>query len=108
MAKIKWLKRASETLDRNVAYATMEYGKQTARRWLKEVAHAESRIAMMPASFTREPLLFDKKHAYRYCHLMNRRFKIIFCYYPSSDIVRIVDIWDTKMNPDTLKQRMYK
>lgn len=98
--------KASTVLDERLAYATTEYGKSTAKRWIKEVAHVEARIASMPTSFTKEPLLVGKKRVYRYCHLMNRRFKLIFCYYPSSNTVRIVDIWDTRMNPEALKRRI--
>ena len=106
MVKIIWQKRASKTLEEHIAYASAEFGVSTAKRWLEEVSHVESRIALMPLSYTPEPLLLGKKHAYRYCHIMNRRFKIIYCYYPSSKTVRISDIWDTRINPETLKRRI--
>ena len=35
-----------------------------------------------------------------------KNFKIVYVYYPSSDTVRIVDIWDMRMNPKNLKQRI--
>jgi plasmid stabilization system protein ParE len=106
MAKIIWQKRASKALDTHLLYAYSEFGKSTAKRWLAEIAHVESRIASMPLSYTQEPLLSGKKRVYRYCHLMNRRFKLIYCYYPSSNIVRIADIWDTRVNPETLTRRI--
>ncbi|MBQ9355864.1 MAG: type II toxin-antitoxin system RelE/ParE family toxin [Prevotella sp.] len=106
MAKIVWQKRAIRVLDERIAYASAEFGKATAKRWIDEIAHAEARISSMPMSYTPEPLLEGKKHVYRYCHLMNRRFKLIYCYYPSSGIVRIADIWDTRINPETLKRRI--
>ncbi|MBR0049384.1 MAG: type II toxin-antitoxin system RelE/ParE family toxin [Prevotella sp.] len=106
MAKIIWQKRASRVLDKRLAYANAEFGKSTAKRWIKEIAYAEERIASMPISYTPEPLLAGKKHVYRYCHLMNRRFKLIYCYYFSSNIVRVVDIWDTRVDPETLKRRI--
>lgn len=106
MAKIIWQKRASKVLDERIAYASAEFGKSTAKRWVMEIVYAESRIASMPLSYPTEPLLVRGRRVYRYCHLMNRRFKLIYCYYPSSDTVRIVDIWDTKMNPETLRKRI--
>ena len=93
-------------LDEHLAYADAEFGKSTAKRWIKEIAHVEARIVSMPLSYTPEPLLTGRKRVYRYCHLMNRRFKLIYSYYPSSNTVRVVDIWDTKMNPETLKRRI--
>ncbi len=106
MAKIIWQKRANRVLDERLRYSSIEFGKTTVKRWANEIAHVEARISSMPTSFTPEPLLANKKHIYRYCHLMNRRFKLVYCYYPSSDIVRIADLWDTRMNPETLKRRI--
>jgi len=106
MVKIVWQKRANRALDEHVAYARAEFGKSTAKRWINEITRAEVRIASMPMSFTSEPLLKGRKHVYRYCHLMNRRFKLIYCYYPTSGVARIVDIWDTRVNPMTLKRRI--
>ena len=40
------------------------------------------------------------------CHIMNRRFKIIYFYDEVKDIVHIMDIWDTKMNPRALIRRI--
>ena len=37
---------------------------------------------------------------------MSRRFKIIYYYDEVEDIVYIVDIWDTRMNPKTLIRRI--
>ena len=106
MVKIVWQKRARRVFDEYVALASAEFGKSTAIRWVREISFAEARIKSMPLSYTPEPLLSKKKHVYRYCHLMNRRFKLIYCYYPSSNVARVVDIWDTKMNPETLKRRI--
>jgi len=106
MAQIMWQKRARRVLEERLAYASAEFGASTAKRWVREVAIAEARIKSMPTSYSLEPLLAGKKHTYRYCHLMNRRFKLVYCYYPSSKIARIVDIWDTRVKPETLKRRI--
>ena len=37
---------------------------------------------------------------------MNRRFKVIYTYDENKDIVYIMDIWDTKTNPQTLIRRI--
>jgi len=108
MVKVIWQKRASKELDEHIAYASTEFGKKTAKRWITEIAHVEKSIALMPMSYTPEPLLAGKRHVYRYCHLMNRRFKLIYCYSPSSNTVRIADIWDVRINPETLKRRINK
>ena len=106
MAKIIWLKRASRILEERILYANSEFGRFTAKRWMEEIAHIESRIALMPLSYTPEPLLAGKKHVYRYCHLMNRRFKFIYTYDEAADTVYIMDIWDSKANPKALVKRI--
>ena len=37
---------------------------------------------------------------------MNRRFNIIYTYDESEDVVHIMDIWDSGMNPKALIRRI--
>ena len=37
---------------------------------------------------------------------MHRRFKIIYFYDNVKDVVTIMDIWDTRMNPSALIRRI--
>ena len=77
----------------------------TAFKWYAAKNNIERQVSMFPESFPLEPLLRHKQRIYRRAVLM-KNFKIVYVYYPSSDTVRIVDIWDTRMNPETLKQRL--
>ena len=43
--------------------------------------------------------LFDK------CQILGR-FKIVYYYAKSSEVVHVVDIWDMLMNPENLQQRI--
>ena len=105
MAKINWTKKADFLFDKYVFDAYLEYGQKTSQKWLKERIAFADRVAKHPESYTPESLLAERKRLYRSCHIM-RRFKIIYYYAPSSDTVHIVDIWDSRMNPETLKQRI--
>lgn len=105
MAQIRWTKRARRIFFDRVLYAYNEFGTTTAKRWQNERKRIEHQLELFPESFTPEQFLSDRKRIYRSCHIM-RRFKIVYYYAKSSDIVHIVDIWDTKMNPDSLRQRM--
>ena len=84
----------------------MDYGQKTAERWLYEAAEIISRLQRFPESYTPEPLLKDRKRKYRSCRLMGRRFRLVYYYNPNTNIARIVDIWDTRMNPETLMKRV--
>lgn len=105
MAQIRWTKKTRRIFFERVLYAYNEFGTTTAKRWQNERKRIEHQLELFPESYTPEPFLADRKHIYRSCHIM-RRFKIVYYYAKSSDIVHIVDIWDTKMNPDSLKRRV--
>lgn len=106
MAKIIWRKRPLQLLDYYIGNACEEYGRSTALKWAEEVAIMEQRLVKYPSSYTPESLLLGKDKVFRRCHIMNRRFKIIYTYDEINDIVHIMDIWDTKMNPKTLIRRI--
>ena len=106
MAKIDWTTKFLKLLDANISYASIEFGHSTAIRWAEEIAVFEDRVQDNPTSYAPESLLSGKKKLYRRCHIMNRRFKIIYYYDEAEDTVHLVDIWDTRMNPKTLIKRI--
>ena len=105
MAQVKWTIKADRLFDKYVFSAFLEYGHKTSQKWMQERIAFADRVVKHPESYTPEPLLADRKHVYRSCHIM-QRFKIVYYYAKSSDIVHVVDIWDTKMSPENLKQRI--
>ena len=105
MAVVKWRKQAWILFNSYVEHARTEYGEKTARKWLTEAAVIYDRLQKHPTSYNIESLLLGKRHQYRSCHIM-RRFKIVYYYATSSDSVYIRDLWDTKMNPLTLRNRL--
>jgi hypothetical protein len=103
---VKWKAPAYRLFNEYVENALIEYGKKTAERWLSEANIILSRLQRFPESYIPEPLLKDRKRTYRSCRLMGGRFRLVYYYNPSTKIARIVDIWDTRMNPETLKKRI--
>lgn len=106
MAKIIWHDNAITLLESHIGYALEEYGQSTAMRWKKEIAAFEERIKQFPESYTPEELLVGLPILYRRRHLMNRRFKLIHYYDEKEDAVHVIDIWDTRMKPETLVNRI--
>lgn len=106
MAKIKWHYKAKKVFRDYVENANIEFGKSTVRGWLKERLDIEWRLERYPFSYPPEELLQNRDILYRRCHLMNRRFKIIYLYDETEDTVHIMDIWDTKSNPKALVRRI--
>lgn len=106
MAKIIWKESARQLLAQYIINAFEEYGESTAKRWEKEVYDIEWRLERYPDSYPPEELLQGRKKLHRHCHLMHRRFKLIYHYDETSDTVFIEDIWDSKMNPKALIRRI--
>ena len=106
MAVIEWTDKAWQLYNEYLENARYEYGAKTARRWEKELLNIYDRLKLHPTSYTLESLLDGKRVLFRRCHIMNRRFKIIYYYDEAEDVVHLVDIWDTKMNPKTLMRRI--
>ena len=104
MVTIKWNKKARRLFREHIIYAKSELGEETALRWYRQINSIEDRLRKHPKSYTQEPLI-AKSHVYRSAIIMDR-FKIVHFYIPSSNTVRIVDIWDMRMNPDNLKRRI--
>lgn len=105
MAQVKWNKKAERVFFARVLYANNEFGAATARKWQDERKRIEHQLEKFPESYTPESLLKNRRHHFRSCHIMSR-FKIVCYYAKTSDVVRIVDVWDTKMSPENLKQRI--
>ena len=106
MAKINWRERTTLLLEDHIDNANVEFGKTTALRWAEEIAAFEERVSQYPSSYSPEQLLLGKDILYRRCQIMNRRFKLIYYYDEAEDVVHVIDIWDTKMNPKALIRRI--
>lgn len=106
MAKIVWHEKAKQVFRDYVENAYLEFGEKTARRWQENRKEIEWYLERFPTSYTPEALLSGFPILYRRCHLMNRRFKIIYYYDEAEDVVHIMDIWDSRMNPKALIRRI--
>ena len=106
MVVVKWKVSAYRLFNEDLETARIEYGQKTAERWISEAAEIFARLQRFPESYTPEPLLKDKKRKYRSCRMMGGRFRMVYYFNPSTNIARIVDIWDTRMNPETLMKRI--
>ena len=106
MAVVKWNVFAYRIFNEYVELARLDYGKKTADRWLSDAEEIYSRLQEFPESYSPEPLLRERSRLFRSCRMMGGRFRLVYYYNPLTDIVRIVDIWDTRMNPEALKKRI--
>ncbi|MBP5777886.1 MAG: type II toxin-antitoxin system RelE/ParE family toxin [Prevotella sp.] len=106
MATIKWKPSAWQLFNDYLENARLAYGQKTAQHWESDIAHIYERLKLFPTSYPPEKSMASLNRLYRFCHLMNRRFKLIYFYDESEDVIYIMDIWDTKMNPQALIKRI--
>ena len=106
MAKVVWTEEFHLEFDSCLEYASITFGKSTAKKWADEIAKFEHRASLFPTSYSPEHLLEGKRFLYRSCQVMSRRFKLIFYYDEVEGTIHLVDIWDTRMNPQALIRRI--
>ncbi len=106
MAIIEWDKSAWLLFNTYLENAKLAFGRKTALRWENEMLHIYDRLKQYPTSYPPEDLLKNVVPTHRSCHLMHRRFKLIYFYDDATDTVHIMDIWDTRMSPTTLTKRI--
>lgn len=102
MVKIDWSPVAKFQLRDNLRYAQLMFGRKTARRWAESIKRIEQRLLVAPESYPLEPLLLFNTRGYRGASLMTH-FRVIYYYDESVNCVRIMRIWDSRMNPQRLK-----
>ena len=101
MVAIEWSPVADLQLLENLKYAQIMFGRKTTQRWADSIASIEKRLRMAPESYPLEPLLLSNPRQYRGALLM-RNFRLIHYYDKSRNVVRIMRIWDSRMNPQRL------
>ena len=82
MAEVKWQKRAE-----------------------KELYQLSAELERYPEIGFPEPLLKERNKLYRARHI-NKRFKLIYYYSEKTDTLHVVDIWDSKREPQSLAKRI--
>ena len=105
MAKVIWQKRAERELYRYLVKGFQEFGETTANKFAARAGFISKNLEKFPETGFPEPLRKDRKKLYRACQI-NHRFKVIYYYAASSDIVHIADIWDTRREPSKLAKRI--
>ena len=105
MATVIWSKRAHEEKERFYLNGRLEFGATVANKTAQKIQEIENDLSRWPTSGFPEPLLKGYVPFYRSRHI-NKRYKIIYWYDESNDMVVIEDIWDTRRAPQNLTKRI--
>lgn len=100
-----WTNTAQRHWIEQLEYCAKTFGETTASEFIKKTDEKIDRICKFPESGMREPLLKEKDSAFRYVYIQ-KRIKLIYRYDEELQIVYIEDVWNTKMDPEHLLDRM--
>ena len=101
--QIVWRQKARQKYVRQLMYAQDEFGSKCFYKWIESVREMEDRLREPPRSYTRVLELKDEPREYR-GHIVMENFKFIYTFDESKRVVKIITIWDMRMNPTKLKK----
>ena len=99
--KIKWSKQAKIVLDEVIQYGELTFGTKATTKLILRIEQCCSLLAIYPRMGNIEPLLCDLDKEYR-SWVVHKHYKIIYVIYEAQDEIYIVDLWDTRQEPDKL------
>ena len=99
--KVIWSKSALKKVSKTADYIETEYGKKSKNKFLKKVFHITELLENNPKLGQTELLLEDAPLKFR-SYIIDKYNRII--YYTNNYSIEIVDFWDMRRNPDTLKK----
>ena len=102
---VEWFDEAQRHWIEQLEYSAKTFGEAVASDFIRKTDEKIERICKFPESGTHEPLLKDEKRVSRYI-LVQRRIKLIYQYDEEQQTIYIMDVWNTKMDPQHLLDRM--
>lgn len=102
---VKWFAKAQLHWNEQLSYCAETFGRKIALDSIRIVEEKIERICKFPEAGTPEPLLKDEKLKYRFVHIQ-KRIKLIYRYDEQQQVIYIVDVWNTRMSPQHLIDRM--
>ena len=100
-----WTNTAQRQWIEQLEYCAKTFGETITSEFIKKTEEKIDRICKFPTSGTFEPLLKDKEQVFRYVHIQ-KRIKLIYRYDVEQQTIYIEDVWNTKMDPERLLERM--
>lgn len=101
--KIVWRPKARQQYIQQLIYAQQEFGSKTFYKWVESIRDMEDRLRENPKSYTRVLDLASEPREYR-GHTVMRNFKIIYTFDNKRRLIKIITIWDMRMDPAKLRR----
>ncbi|WP_455638498.1 type II toxin-antitoxin system RelE/ParE family toxin [Parabacteroides sp.] len=102
---IVWDDDAKIRLREVILYGVDNWGLKVANRFHENIILTEKRLAMNPGMGHPESLLANRPFIYRSI-LIQKNFKLVYRIDQEKNVILIVDLWDTRREPDLLAKRI--
>lgn len=101
----EWKKKAEAELAKAAIYCSQQFGKRIAEKFIDTVDKQVKRLSQYPELGFPEPLLAERSREYRSL-MINEHFKSVYYYDKPKDTIYIIDLWDTRREPQSLSKRV--
>ncbi len=101
--RIKWSAHAKKKLQSIFSYYSKRASIQIANKIVDGILIHPHCLLRQTKLGPKEPLLSNKKDTFRY--LVHKNYKIVYTIHSAEKIIYIVDIFDTRQNPDKILKR---
>ena len=103
--EIFWSQLAEDKLQDIFYYYKLKAGIKTARKIVNEIVDKTFNLEKYPKIGAIEELLIDRAQEFRY--LISTNYKIIYYINFESKRIVIANVFDTRQNPDKIKETRY-
>lgn len=103
--RIIWDNEAKAYLKEALAYCKDTFGQYVAQQFLDRLATLEQQLITNPERGFPEALLANRACTYRSI-IVQKHFKLVYRIMEEEETIHIVDLWDTRREPQKLIKRI--
>lgn len=103
MAVVIYRAKARRDLGRIYMYGVKEFGIRTAEKMMHQIDYCVLLLSLNPKLGKVEPILVGHRYEYRSL-VVHPHFKLIYYINKDKDRIVITNLWDTRQEPQALKE----
>lgn len=107
-AKVIWQPQASEQLEEALDQCESLFGRDVTHSFYQQIKHHDELLSNQPHLGSFEPLLNNRSEGFRSI-IAHKHYKLVYHILNDGDkesTISIVDMWDTRRNPQSLTLRI--
>jgi plasmid stabilization system protein ParE len=101
--EIRWSNYADSQLDRIYGFLKDSTSERVAKRYISKILKKPNSLSDNPFLGAKEPDLAELSNNYRY--LVWKHYKIIYRVDSKNEIIRVLDVFDTRQHPNKLLRK---